>query len=171
MTRRRVVAASARRLAADDDELAPSPRDAPDRTSTRADGRGGRRTGLRQSTARMLFGREPGSSGPLRYLRDRRTVPQRAAVLWQVLSPIAGSRTLTREDAGVSGTPVACAVCNKSGRPGTWSPARDIFICTSCQADARQLMEIQDSIWPVAGDTGRSSDETGQPRPAPPPAE
>ena len=74
-----------------------------------------------------------------------------------------------REDAGVPRTPVACAVCRRVDRPGSYSQTRDVFICTSCQADAKQLIEIQDSIWPGDGDASRSSDEAGQSSPAPPP--
>lgn len=68
-------------------------------------------------------------------------------------------------------TPVVCAVCHQVDRSGSYSQRRDIFICTSCQADAKQLMEIQDTIWPMAGDTGPSSDETNHSAPTPPPAE
>jgi hypothetical protein len=98
-------------------------------------------------------------------------VPRRAPSPQERLPPTAGSRTQTREDADVTRTPVACAVCHQVNRPGSYSHSRDIFICSSCQADAEQLMEIQDSIWPVAGGTGRPSDETGQTTPAPTPAE
>jgi hypothetical protein len=43
---------------------------------------------------------------------------------------------------------------------GSFSDAGDIFICSECQADAKKLLENQDSIWPEIVDTGESTEGT-----------
>ncbi len=43
---------------------------------------------------------------------------------------------------------------------GSFSDAGDVFICAECQADAKQLFEIQDSIWAETGETSESADGT-----------
>jgi hypothetical protein len=48
-------------------------------------------------------------------------------------------------------------VCRRSRTSGSHHETLDLFICDDCQADAKKLFEIQDSIWP---DAGRSTDET-----------
>ena len=39
----------------------------------------------------------------------------------------------------------------------------DVFICAECQADAKQFLEIQDSIWAETTETSESSDGTDKP--------
>jgi hypothetical protein len=43
---------------------------------------------------------------------------------------------------------------------GSFSDAGDIFICSECQANAKKLFEIQDSIWAEIVDTGESTEAT-----------
>ena len=43
---------------------------------------------------------------------------------------------------------------------GSFSEAGDVFICAECQADAKQLIEIQDSVWAETAETSESSDGT-----------
>ena len=38
----------------------------------------------------------------------------------------------------------------------------NIFICSECQANAKKLFEIQDSIWAEIVDTGESAERTKQ---------
>ena len=46
---------------------------------------------------------------------------------------------------------------------GSFSDAGDVFICSECQADAKQFIEIQDSIWAETAETSESSDGTDKP--------
>jgi hypothetical protein len=46
---------------------------------------------------------------------------------------------------------------------GSFNDAGDIFICAKCQADAKQFIEIQDSIWAEIAETSPSSDGTDKP--------
>lgn len=57
-------------------------------------------------------------------------------------------------------SPVICAVCQRLRVRGSFSDAGDVFICAGCQADAKQLIEIQDSIWAEAAETSESGDGT-----------
>ena len=43
---------------------------------------------------------------------------------------------------------------------GSFSDAGDIFICSECQANAKKLLEIQDSIWAEIVDTSESTEGT-----------
>jgi hypothetical protein len=43
---------------------------------------------------------------------------------------------------------------------GSFSDAGDIFICSECQANAKKLFEIQDSIWAEIVDTSESTEGT-----------
>jgi hypothetical protein len=70
---------------------------------------------------------------------------------------------MRREDAVVPRSAVTCAVCQRSPARGSYNHAGDVFICAECQADAKQLIEIQDSIWVEAGETSGSNDETDKP--------
>ena len=70
---------------------------------------------------------------------------------------------MRREDAVVPRSAVTCAICQRSRARGSHNHAGDVFICAECQADAKQLIEIQDSIWVEAGETSESSDETDKP--------
>jgi hypothetical protein len=45
---------------------------------------------------------------------------------------------------------------------GSFSDSGDIFICSECQANAKKLLEIQDSIWAEIVDTGESAERTEQ---------
>ena len=77
-------------------------------------------------------------------------------------APNAGSR-MRREDAAVPRSAAICAVCQRSRTRGSHNHAGDIFICAECQADAKQFIEIQDSIRVEAGGAGESTDETEKP--------
>lgn len=46
---------------------------------------------------------------------------------------------------------------------GSFNDAGDVFICAECQADAREFIEIQDSIWAEIAKTSESSDGTDKP--------
>ncbi|MFT5268518.1 MAG: hypothetical protein ACI88C_001956 [Acidimicrobiales bacterium] len=46
---------------------------------------------------------------------------------------------------------------------GSFSDAGDVFICAQCQADAKQLIDIQDSIWAETAETSQTSDGTDKP--------
>ena len=74
---------------------------------------------------------------------------------------IAGS-WMRRDDAAIPRPAVTCAVCHRSRTRGSHNDAGDVFIYVECQADAKQFVEIQDSIWAV-GDAGESTDETDTP--------
>ena len=45
---------------------------------------------------------------------------------------------------------------------GSFSDAGDIFICSECQANAKKLSEIQDSIGAEIVDTGKSAERSEQ---------
>ncbi len=57
---------------------------------------------------------------------------------------------------------VTCVVCHYLRVEGSFSDAGDIFICSECQANAKKLFEIQDSIWAEIVDTGESTERTEQ---------
>ena len=77
-------------------------------------------------------------------------------------SPTAGWPT-RREDAAVPRSAVTCAVCQRRRTRGSHNHEGDVFICAECQADAKQFIEIQDSIWVEVGEAGESTDETDKP--------
>ena len=64
-------------------------------------------------------------------------------------APIAGSRR--REDVVVPRAPVSCSVCRRHRTLGSCDESGEIFICADCQADAKQFIEIQDSLFGPAG--------------------
>lgn len=72
---------------------------------------------------------------------------------------VAGS-SLRCEDVAVLRSPVTCAVCQQLRVRGSFSDAGDVFICAGCQADAKQLIEIQDNFWAEAAETSESGDGT-----------
>lgn len=53
----------------------------------------------------------------------------------------------TREDVGVAESASICAACHRTSIRGDRNHGGDVFICAQCQADAAQLIAIQDSIW------------------------
>lgn len=55
---------------------------------------------------------------------------------------------------------VTCVVCHYLRVEGSFSDAGDIFICSECQANAKKLLEIQDSIWAEIVDTSESTEGT-----------
>lgn len=55
---------------------------------------------------------------------------------------------------------VTCVVCHYLGVQGSFSDAGDIFICSECQANAKKLFEIQDSIWAKIVDKDESAERT-----------
>ena len=57
-------------------------------------------------------------------------------------------------------TGVICAVCQRSRTRG--DRAGDVFICAECQADAKQLIDIQDSIWVEATEAGDATGGTDE---------
>ncbi len=56
-----------------------------------------------------------------------------------------------------------CVVCHRSRGHGSFNDAGDVFICTECQANAKQFLEIQDSIWAEIAEPSDSSDQTDKP--------
>jgi hypothetical protein len=58
---------------------------------------------------------------------------------------------------------MTCAVCHRKRIHGARSDSGDVFVCLQCQADARQFLEIQDSIWPEARAAGDSSTDIDKP--------
>ena len=68
-----------------------------------------------------------------------------------------------REDAAVPRSVITCVVCQRSRTRGPHSRAGDVFICVECQADAKQLFEIQDRILAEAGEVGESTEGTDNP--------
>ncbi|MGZ0175439.1 MAG: hypothetical protein ACKVIQ_01050 [Acidimicrobiales bacterium] len=58
---------------------------------------------------------------------------------------------------------VTCVVCHRLRVRGSFSDAGDVFICAQCQADAKQLIDIQDSIWAETAETSQTSDGTDKP--------
>lgn len=68
----------------------------------------------------------------------------------------------TREDAGVVEPDAICAVCHCSRRHGNRTDAGDVFICTGCQADARQFIAIQDAVWDQAAQVPEASGNRNQ---------
>jgi hypothetical protein len=57
---------------------------------------------------------------------------------------------------------VICVVCHYWRVEGSFSNAGDVFICSECQANAKKLIEIQDSIWAEIVDTDESAERTEQ---------
>ena len=55
---------------------------------------------------------------------------------------------------------VTCVACHYLRVEGSFSDAGDIFICSECQANAKKLFEIQDSIWAEIVDTSESTEGT-----------
>jgi hypothetical protein len=55
---------------------------------------------------------------------------------------------------------VTCVVCHYLRVEGSFSDAGDIFICSECQANAKKLFEIQDSIWAEIVDKDESAERT-----------
>ena len=64
------------------------------------------------------------------------------------------------EDVAVPRTSAICVVCRRLRGRGSFNDAGDVFICTDCQANAKQLIEIQDSIW---AEIAEPSDHTDKP--------
>jgi hypothetical protein len=46
----------------------------------------------------------------------------------------------------------SCSVCQRSRTRGSYDQAHDVFICAECERDAKQFIEIQDSIWDKGGE-------------------
>ena len=53
---------------------------------------------------------------------------------------------------------VTCVVCHYLRVEGSFSDVGDIFICSECQANAKKLIEIQDSIWAEIVGSGESTE-------------
>lgn len=64
---------------------------------------------------------------------------------------------MTREDVAVAESASICAVCHRKRIRGDHNHGGDVFICAECQADAAQLIAIQDSIW---GEADQAAGET-----------
>ena len=60
-------------------------------------------------------------------------------------------------------TAATCVVCHRLRVSGSFNHDGDIFICTQCQADGKQLIEIQDSIWADIAETSGASEGTDKP--------
>ncbi len=72
------------------------------------------------------------------------------------------SRT-AREDAAVPPSAIICAVCQRLRIRGSHNHAGEVFICAQCQADAKQFIEIQDTLWVESREFAASTDETDEP--------
>jgi hypothetical protein len=68
-----------------------------------------------------------------------------------------------REDGAVPPSVETCVVCHQLRSSGSRNQDGDVFICTQCEADADQLFEIQDAIWPPVVVAGESTDEAATP--------
>ena len=53
----------------------------------------------------------------------------------------------TREDVAVAESASICAVCHRTRIRGDHNHEGNVVICAECQADAAQLIAIQDNIW------------------------
>jgi len=78
-------------------------------------------------------------------------------------SPLPAGSSVRCEDIAVPRTAVTCVVCHRLRVRGSFSDAGDVFICAECQADAKQFIEIQDSIWAEIAETRESTDGTDKP--------
>ena len=67
------------------------------------------------------------------------------------------------EDVAVPRSAVTCAVCHRLRVSGSLSNAGDVFICAECQTDAKQLIEIQDTIWTGTAEMSDPSVATDEP--------
>jgi len=56
-------------------------------------------------------------------------------------------------------------VCHRTQTDGSRDQGDDIFVCTGCQADADQFIQIQDTLWLLPDVTGESSGEASTPTP------
>jgi hypothetical protein len=70
---------------------------------------------------------------------------------------------MRREDGAMPRFAATCAVCQRSGTLGAHNHAGDVFICVECRSNAKQFIEIRDSIWVEAGEASESTDETDEP--------
>ena len=61
-----------------------------------------------------------------------------------------------REDGAMPPSVETCVVCHRSQTRGSRNQDGDIFICSECEADAEQFIEIQDTLWPETGVAGES---------------
>lgn len=59
-----------------------------------------------------------------------------------------------REDVAVSESASICAACHRTRIRGDDNHGGDVFICAQCQADAAQLIAIEDGIW---GETNQAA--------------
>ncbi|MGD9796172.1 MAG: hypothetical protein AB7V43_22125 [Acidimicrobiia bacterium] len=75
---------------------------------------------------------------------------------WSGRLSLPGDRlAVARDDAVMARSDVVCVVCQRSRARG--GHGGDVFVCAQCRDDARQLIEIQDSIWGVASNTPEST--------------
>ena len=70
--------------------------------------------------------------------------------------------TVRREYVEMTRPAITCVVCNHLRVHGSFSDSGDIFICSECQANAKKLFEIQDSIWAEIVDTSESAEGAEQ---------
>ena len=68
-----------------------------------------------------------------------------------------------REDGVVPPAVETCVVCHRLRSSGSRNQDGDVFICAQCEADADQLFEIQDAIWPSAVAAGEPTDDAATP--------
>ena len=71
----------------------------------------------------------------------------------------------TCEDVAMVETGAICGVCHCWRIHGDRTDTGDVFICTGCQADARQFIAIQGAIWGEAAHTSVTSDSCNQEQP------
>lgn len=66
------------------------------------------------------------------------------AGFWWVRHPLG---TRGRDDLDMSETARECAVCHELRTQDAHDPHHDVFICVSCEAAAKQFLEIQDDLY------------------------
>lgn len=59
-------------------------------------------------------------------------------------------------------SPRSCSVCQRLRSRGSFEPAHGIFICVQCELDAKQFLEIQESIWGAGGKDEQGSRPAGE---------
>jgi hypothetical protein len=85
---------------------------------------------------------------------------------WSEREPAAFRRQSSRrEDEAVRRSATTCVVFQLSNRDDSQDDPDGAFICPRCEADAKQLFEIQDSIWPGISEAGQSSEQPDNPAP------
>jgi len=70
------------------------------------------------------------------------------------------------KDVAMTRAAVVCVVCHYPRVDGSLSDNGEFFVCSGCQADAKQFIQIQDDIWPSDTETtisNNASDDSADP--------